>query len=490
MVTAVSTSVLSLAAPVSARAVSGQIVRASTADVVHDSYVVVFKDTVGKEDVGAKAAELSARFGGHTGHVFLDALRGFEVSLPEAAARRLAADPAVAYVQENEILHIDGSATQTPTPSWGLDRIDQRALPLNNSYTYPTRATAVKAYVIDTGIRFSHTEFGGRAISGVDEIDGGTADDGHGHGTHVAATIGGKTYGVAKNVQLVAVRVLGNDGSGSTAGVIAGVDWVTADHQPNRLAVANMSLGGGINTALDTAVRNSIADGITYGIAAGNNNGGDACKQSPARVAEAITVGATTINDARASFSNIGTCIDIFAPGQDITSAWRTSDTATNTISGTSMATPHVVGAAAIALARNPFVFNGPAGVRDYLVQNATSNKLTNAGTGSPNKLLFVENLLPAATGVNPPTMLVPTPIQGGLVGVGWIDTSVDEDGFAVYRTDLTLVLDEATVSKENNFTQYGALDVSPMQQGPQCYFVLAYNSFSGGTSEALCVGD
>ena len=205
----------------------------------------------------------------------------------------------------------------------------------------------MKAYIIDTGIRTTHSQFGGRAISGYDAIDGALpAADCNGHGTHVAGTVGGSTYGVAKAVSLVAVRVLNCSGSGSTSGVIAGIDWVTGNHQAGQPAVANMSLGGGASSSLDTAVRNSIADGVTYALAAGNDNT-NACNSSPARTAEALTVGSTTSSDARSSFSNYGTCVDIFAPGSSITSAWHTSDTATNTISGTSMAAPHVAGAAA-----------------------------------------------------------------------------------------------------------------------------------------------
>ena len=372
--------------PATAPPADGQIRPAGSIEVVPNSYVVVFKDTAATGDqVNSRAEKLTAKFGGRTGHLYHNALRGFEVSLPEPAARRLAADPSVAYVQQNGVYTI--SSTQSPTPSWGLDRIDQRALPLNNSYTYPTTASGVKAYIIDSGIRLTHTDFGGRAISGVDEIDGGSADDGHGHGTHVAANVGGSRFGVAKGVTLVAVRVMNNFGSGTTAGVVAGVDWVTGDHKAGQLAVANISLRNGIDNTLDTAVANSIADGITYAIAAGNDNS-DACNQSPARVAAAITVGSTTTTDARASDSNFGTCLDIFAPGQDITSAWNTSDTATATVSGTSMATPHVTGAAALVLAQYPSFT--PQQVRDTLVANAAKGVVTGPGTGSPNKLLFV----------------------------------------------------------------------------------------------------
>jgi subtilisin family serine protease len=365
-------------------------IRPAGATAVAGSYIVVLKDTAAlrRDGVDGVARGLVSAFGGSIGHIYRYALRGFELSVGEAAARRLAASPAVEYVQRNGVYRI--SDTQSPTPSWGLDRIDQRNLPLSNSYTYPTVASGVRAYIIDTGIRFSHSDFGGRAVSGFDAIDGGSADDGNGHGTHVSGTVGGASFGVAKDVTLVGVRVLNNAGSGTTAQVVAGIDWVTGDHDPGELAVANMSLGGGIDTTLDNAVANSIADGVTYAVAAGNDNGADACNTSPARTPNALTVGSTTMTDARSSFSNIGTCLDIFAPGSGITSAWNTSDTATNTISGTSMATPHVTGAAALVLAQNPSFT--PQQVRDALVNNATTGVITGAGTGSPNRLLFVAN--------------------------------------------------------------------------------------------------
>jgi subtilisin family serine protease len=374
---------------------TGNILPAGSATVESGSYIVVLKDSAAlrRDGVDATASGLRARYGGAIGHTFRHALRGFELNVSEAAARRLATNPAVEYVQQNGIYTI--TATQSPTPSWGLDRIDQRNLPLNSSYTYPTTAGSVRAYIIDTGIRFTHTDFGGRAVSGFDAIDGGSADDGNGHGTHVAGTVGGTSFGVAKGVTLVGVRVLNNAGSGTTAQVAAGIDWVTGDHDPGELAVANMSLGGGIDTTLDNAVANSIADGVTYAVAAGNDNGANACNTSPARTPNAITVGSTTSTDARSSFSNIGTCLDIFAPGSSITSAWNTSNTATNTISGTSMATPHVTGAAALVLAQNPSFT--PQQVRDSLVNNATTGVISNPGTGSPNRLLFVVNGTPPA---------------------------------------------------------------------------------------------
>ncbi|MFY1597383.1 S8 family peptidase [Micromonospora sp. WMMD737] len=374
------------ATPAMAAEPVGTIRAAGGATAVADSYIVVFKDSsVARSSVGDTAQRLVGRHGGAVARTYGAALRGFEVRVDARAAARIAADPAVAYVEQNHTVSIAGTQTN---PTWGLDRIDQRALPLDSSYTYPNTASNVHAYIIDTGIRFSHSDFGGRAVSGYDAVDGGSADDCNGHGTHVAGTVGGSAYGVAKGVQLVGVRVLNCQGSGTNAGVIGGVDWVTANAV--KPAVANMSLGGGANASLDTAVRNSINSGVSYGLAAGNDSGGNACNTSPARTAEGITVGSTTNTDARSSFSNIGTCLDIFAPGSSITSAWHTGDTATNTISGTSMATPHVVGAAALVASANPAWT--PQQVRDYLVNNATSNVVTNPGTGSPNKLLYVVN--------------------------------------------------------------------------------------------------
>jgi len=274
------------------------------------------------------------------------------------------------------------NVTQSPA-TWGLDRIDQRNLPLNNSYTYNFTGAGVHAYIIDTGIRVSHQQFAGRTGNGFTSInDGQGTNDCNGHGTHVSGTVGGTTYGVAKGVTLHPVRVLSCSGSGSNSGVIAGVDWVTNNHASP--AVANMSLGGGISSALDTAVNNSINSGVTYAIAAGNSNA-NACNFSPARVANALTVGSTTNTDARSSFSNFGTCVDIFAPGSSITSSWNTSDTATNTISGTSMATPHVAGVAALYLQQ----FGGsPAAVAAGLINAATTGVVGNPGSGSPNRLL------------------------------------------------------------------------------------------------------
>jgi subtilisin family serine protease len=343
---------------------------------------------------GSPAATLVTALGGKVGFVYTDALHGFSVSLPVPALAALRALPGVLGVQPDQVVHVD--TTQSNPPSYGLDRIDQRNLPLSHSFSYTGNGTGVTAYVIDTGINYSNVDFGGRAKPGFDAVTaGGGAVDCYGHGTHVAGTIGGTRFGVAKNVTLVGVRVLDCNGSGSTSQVVAGIDWVTRNHAAGVPAVANMSLGGGGDTAIDTAVNNAIADGITFGVAAGNDGGfltdllgsSNACNDSPARVPAALTVAATDSTDTRAGYSNIGPCVDVWAPGTDITSDWIGSSTATNTISGTSMATPHVVGAAAIYLSSHPSA--SPATVAAAIVNNATSGVVKSPGKGSPNRLLF-----------------------------------------------------------------------------------------------------
>ncbi|MCD2464653.1 MULTISPECIES: S8 family peptidase [unclassified Streptomyces] len=383
-VTALTLGTLSaLPAAASPAAPEGVIENAGAEGTIAGSYIVTLDESAPAET--AKGRAVAARFGAKIERTYTSAINGYAVELSEAQARKLAADPAVASVVQNRVFTVDG--TQPSPPSWGLDRIDQRALPLNQSYTYPDSAgQGVTAYIIDTGVRITHSDFGGRASNGYDAIDNdNTAQDGHGHGTHVAGTVAGTSYGVAKKAKIVGVRVLNNQGSGTTAQVVAGIDWVTRNAV--KPAVANMSLGGGVDSALDTAVRNSIASGVTYAVAAGNDNS-NASNYSPARVAEAITVGSTTNTDARSSFSNYGSALDIFAPGSSITSSWNSSDSATNTISGTSMATPHVAGAAAVYLAGNPTAT--PAQVSTALTTAATPNVVTNPGSGSPNRLLYV----------------------------------------------------------------------------------------------------
>jgi len=357
---------------------------ARTTGPTWSTYIVTLKASAG--DSHSAAADASRRFGGRVEYVYGSALSGFAISLPDPAAARLAADPRIESIELDGVVTAD--TTQTGA-TWGLDRIDQHFGPLSGTYSYGVTGSGVTAYIIDTGIRFTHSEFGGRATSGYDAVDGGSADDCNGHGTHVAGTVGGSTYGVAKAVKLVAVRVLDCSGSGTTSGVIAGIDWVTTHH--SGPSVANMSLGGGASTALDNAVRNSIGSGVAYAIAAGNGNRGgkaqDACTTSPARVTEAMTVSATDSSDTKPRWANTGTCVDWFAPGVSITSSWNTSDTAVNTISGTSMATPHTAGVAALYLQTAPAAT--PQQVRDALWANTTKNVVGSPGSGTPNALLF-----------------------------------------------------------------------------------------------------
>jgi subtilisin family serine protease len=342
-----------------------------SAKKIPNNYIVVLDDRVigerGDNSIAGYMADDMARL-----------YHGIEMS--EADAEAMSQDYRVLFVEEDGVMTAD--ATQT-NPPWGLDRIDQRNRPLSGTYTYNWTGSGVRVYVIDTGIRTTHTQFGGRA-SNVFDAFGGNGSDCHGHGTHVSGTVGGSTYGVAKSALLRGVRVLDCSGSGPTSGVIAGVNWVTQNHI--NPAVANMSLGGGVSSALDSAVNSLSNSGVPVAVAAGNSNA-DACGSSPARAANAITTGSTTTTDARSSFSNFGTCLDIFAPGSGILSAWFSSDTATATLSGTSMASPHVAGVAALYKQANPSA--SATTVRNAIVNNATTNVVTNAGTGSPNRLLY-----------------------------------------------------------------------------------------------------
>ncbi|MCT2587802.1 S8 family peptidase [Actinophytocola gossypii] len=367
---------------VPAQAQEGSIRLANSDAAVADSYIVVLKDDIRSAAVSARADSLAAEYGAKVGHTYTAALQGFSVSASEDEAKRLAADESVAYVQQNQKFTI--SDTQTDPPSWGLDRIDQRDLPLDSSYTYANKGDGVTAYVVDTGVMVDHPTFEGRATGGFDAIDGDDdVTDGHGHGTHVAGTIGGAEYGVAKGVSIVGVRVLDDSGSGTTEQVAAGIDWVAQN--ASGPSVANMSLGGPADDVLDAATQGAIDAGITFAVAAGNSSA-DASGFSPARVESAITVAASDDADAQASFSNYGSLVDIYAPGVDITSSWN--DGATNTISGTSMASPHVAGAAALFLSANPDAT--PADVATGLTTAATPDKITNPTGDTPNLLLYV----------------------------------------------------------------------------------------------------
>jgi len=382
------------------------------------TYIIVLKSA---NDIDGKEKQI-AQMGGRTEKRFTHAINGLSVKIKHKDADQLRTEPNVLSVElDQPMFALD---TQTPTPSWGLDRTDQRALPLSNSFTASAYGAGVDVYVVDTGVSTTHTDFSGRLRSGFSAInDGRGSNDCNGHGTHVAGTAAGTTYGVAKAASIIPVRVLDCAGSGSNTGVIAGLDWIIANHSAGVAAVANMSLGGGASLALDTAVQNAINDGVVMAVAAGNSNA-NACNYSPARAANAITVGATERTDVRASYSNFGSCLDIFAPGTSITSAWINSSTAINTISGTSMASPHVAGVAAALLSANPTL--SPADISSMLRSSATPNVVSTAGTGSPNYLLYLD---PAGgVIVTPPPVVVTapaTPVIGTAVALARKSASV-----------------------------------------------------------------
>ena len=365
---------------------------------IPDQYIVVLRDDV--SDVPGKAKGLLKQ--GVLKFAYQSGLKGFSARMSADEAAQIAADPSVRYVEQDQEVSINGSQYQAP---WGIDRIDQGPLPLNWYYNYSQTGSGVNAYIIDTGIRTTHTQFGGRAYASFSSINDGYGAQGcHWHGTHVAGIVGGSTFGVAKAVKLYSVRVLDCAGSGTDAGVIAGIDWVIA----NKIspAVANMSLGGGFSQALNDAVQRGINAGVTFAIAAGNNTA-DACSYSPASVPAALTVGASTAQDGFSPYSNYGSCLDLFAPGSSVTSAWSTDDNATGTASGTSMAAPHVAGAAALYLEVNPGA--SPAQVASAIVGGTTNGLLTQVLGSSPNRLLRT-NAAPVAPAPPPPPPPAPPP--------------------------------------------------------------------------------
>ena len=406
-----------------------EVGRAPSAHLIPGQYIVVLRPAA--QDVSTIARDLLAAHGGTLRFTYTHALQGFSAELSDAAAAALARHPLVAYVEQNQMMH---AVADQPNATWGLDRVDQHDLPLNQLYSYNATGVGVKVYIIDTGIRQTHSDFGGRALPGVDEVgDGHGTDDCNGHGTHVSGTVGGNTYGVAKAVTLVAVRVLDCSGSGSSDGVIAGVDWVTGDHQAGDPAAANMSLGGFFDQALNDAVKNGIADGVTYAVAAGNSSF-DACFFSPSSAPDALTVAASDQTDARAGFSNYGSCVDLYGPGVSITSDWNSSDAATNTISGTSMASPHVTGGAALYLQGHPSAL--PAEVGQAIKNAATPSKITGNPSGTPNLLLYTKDFSAGPPPAPPadPSSLTATAVSSTQINLAWTDNSNNEDGFKIER--------------------------------------------------------
>jgi serine protease len=395
-----------------------KLVQTDTSNFVENQYIVVFNSAANamsknafKAQLAANADSLVNKYNVKIKLRFDDVLNGVVVTADKQQLTQLLQDENINYIEQDQYITLDplmSTKAVQNNATWGLDRIDQHDLPLDTNYNYQEDGSNVTAYVIDTGIRNSHQEFGGRASSGYDFVDNDNdASDCNGHGTHVAGTIGGSTWGVAKNVNLVGVRVLNCSGSGTYSGVINGINWV--NNNAAHPAVANMSLGGGVSQAIDDAVNNLVSSGVTTVVAAGNSNA-DACSFSPARAVQAITVGSTTNSDARSSFSNYGSCLDVFAPGSSITSAWYNSDSATNTISGTSMAAPHVAGVAALYLDENNSLT--PAQIDSLVSSRSTKNKVTNPNAGSPNELVY---------SLNDNNLAPQVDYRAHVAGMGWL---------------------------------------------------------------------
>ncbi|MGC1379087.1 MAG: S8 family serine peptidase [Anaerolineales bacterium] len=453
------------------------------AEAVPDQYIVVYKPGFIAANAESSIRAAVAAQGGEVKFMYKAALNGYSAHLPPAALAAVRANPNVEYVESDVKIQLPSEkvnapgATQTGV-TWGLDRIDQHDMPLSISYDYDKTGAGVHVYVIDTGIRSTHVDFGGRASKDYDSVgDGQNGNDCNGHGTHVAGTIGGTTYGVAKGVQLHAVRVLDCYGEGTYSGVIAGLDWVTANHLSP--AVANMSLGGPASAAVDTATRNMISSGVVLAVAAGNSSD-NACNYSPARVPIAITVGATDSTDARSYYSNWGTCLDIFAPGSYVTSDWNTSDYDANTLSGTSMASPHVAGVAALYLEDHPSATISE--VRNEIVGTATRNHVTSSGVGSINRLLYsllgpIPLISDPITPNNITADTTPTYTWSELAGATQYSYELWQSGVLVYTKT---VASDVCINKICSDTPTDILAYSPYQWRVQAFVDSVWQIFSG----------